>query len=639
MENNVIEFKTSLIGLEDLYLGDSNGIQERWNGLKEITQITLIQPVAGTDDLKSLDITKFKYALVTGTDGSSDAYLYWYNQNSTSDEEIPAVVAPNNASGRWHLIQYGLANITEEIRAKVEALTSSDLQGSVTEAVSAAIDSIMESKIAPSVNAATSAIQSAVDYNLKQSGQAKADTTYNKNQYAKVLFEDSNGRKYYKEYISSADNSATPVKTATASTNGLYSESGLVLNAGYNMLFRSNTSRIEFNTSDSGFMQNGCFGMNIKVARYKFKIYGKLSSSLEAELISSFEVVCRSPFTFSSAIDGLVTGSKFYLADFSFENVWYHPAWFLTSFTAMTDTYSYMGLTGFLTAFTSGDGKTAVPDNQKFCFVATQAIATFKQWITKIVIESDDVELKSSDFNVSMTRDTSLKWQWFAIRPNGGTDIHDLGCIFPSLITDTTGRYALRYFFLNGFIPMYKQIDNTGNTILRSVGSNYFAESNIRDMEGAVLGDPVSPPYTAELFNMFSVPDATKTYLRSNVVRKVSSYTSAQAPNITGYSGAARDNSAPNYVNAIGGGGQAQNVSYEMSAAFSGALGSRLYVPNKMQFPSGYSFYQMASAKNDGNYAYPRLILDASRSSSVYNNSADTIMPNTIDTIFLLRAY
>lgn len=112
--------KKSLIGKQDLLLGRQSETQERGNSLVNVDGIEMIYPVRTLEALKHLDPTEYETAFLFGENtldildpefGGLDAHineLYYFDFNSNEDELLPYVIKSDiREYGRWKLSKLG----------------------------------------------------------------------------------------------------------------------------------------------------------------------------------------------------------------------------------------------------------------------------------------------------------------------------------------------------------------------------------------------------------------------------------------------------------------------------------------------------------------------------------------------------
>lgn len=583
------KFKTNLIGANDLLLGKGNQLQERWGALKEVSKITLLQPLSSFNELKALDTTKFYYAMVTGKFSEADelaGYFYYFDCESVETENLPLIVAPNKGVGRWKIIPYALDKIKAYVEdrlnqyvinelpdiAKVEVTKQAEVV--VPDIAKDIIEEQLPTIVEEAVQQALVAVNARIDTAFTRGTYYNSALTYPSSNYNSIFVKNSDNSLAQRTYIATESTNESPVTgTEISSENGvtIYSNNAVLQdNSKYKRVKYDNVTRYKIDiaggTSNFSFLS----GSHIQITNFYGTMTFKLYGASKAYPICSFDV------------------QFFTENDIKFNNVFYDSS--IRQRDLGSDTYGYLAFGGF--SFVN-----VLDGSLKCCLRIDES---FKLLYTYMEVESV-TDFTLTDNFVQLRGATPTLVDCFAVRPNGGSEIADMGIIYPSLREGGNSAYESfdYYLFKNGYIWWHEAI----------VLPTYYTQYHDTNKFASLNIDP-SDKYIANIGEINGlVVGASK---------------DGQAPNIAGsqlgYYG--------NGTNYYGYEGNIGNVFWAVNGCFTSVITSPTAVPVDYLQSRG-----ITTRKTIG------FGIDASLSNPIYSDSASTIETARIVTSFVMRGF
>lgn len=586
------KFSTNLIGLNDLLLGKGNQLQERWGSLKEVSKITLLQPLSNFNELKALDTSKFYYAMVTGKFSEADelaGYFYYFDCESIEAENLPLIVAPNKGVGRWKVIPYALDKIKAYVEDRLNQYIVNELpelaqvevtkQGEIiapiifAEIIEPLLPLMVEEALADSPRITTS---------FTRGSYFNPDLTYPSSNYNDVFLRDTNNSLVKRTYLATENTNESPVTGAQSSSeNGvtIYSNNAVLQeNRKYKRVKYDNVTRYRINIADSTtftFSPSTLIQIKDFYGTMTFKLYGAGS----AKPICSFDI------------------QFFTENDVKFNNVFYDNH--IRQRSLGVDSKGYLAFGGFCFVNVL-DG-----ESLKGCLYIDQS---FRWLYTYMEVESTTDFTIENNFAEILT--PTILMDCFAVRPNGGSEIADMGIIYPSLrkrdIGSDTGYESYDYYlFKNGFIAWHEAI------VLPTYYTQYhahkkFAALNIDPSDCVIRGTGSKAGYEVGIVQQ------------------------PQLPNITGKLGMYKDSNTTNYVWPTGGAESAYKGGFLQNVGFVGAFDNEYTPPNMLGPPSNYTFFKNLNTPTRGDINMPRVTFDASRSHRIYTAGGEVRMKSLV---------
>lgn len=409
----------SLIGLEDLLLGEHKQLQYRGGESLAITPINLIQPVRNVEELKMLNPKKFGVCFLLSDDVQVQGELkfdnefYVYDFLAEGDEDFPHIVKSSVTDvGRWKLCSVGQNRITAQIVKEVNEKTK-NVENNVIFRVTPRIEQLVEEEV-----------QQEVAILRKQGGvyHIQKDFSYDKNNFIQS-FTHKEGDIFGRIFLVK-DTQDKPLTTAPI-IGDIYSKGGGVKIYEENENLRQDDKFVEV------------FAKHIRkspVLRVKDNVSYRLYTD---DMIPSgtLGVKCFSNGTTTLSFDIVFAGMSY--KDFSFANVIYSP---LVKTSQMTSQYGMPFFPKFAIISNSVYTGLAIEDTQ-FC---------------------DSIQFDFTNINTKplFQEDRFSNLGSYAIRNGGGTYIKEIGNIIRNYKQPIDTKYCSFdfYQFSNGFLYYNKSI-------------------------------------------------------------------------------------------------------------------------------------------------------------------------------------